>query len=287
MTSKTGLNRDFEQLNLSILPNNSFRTFFKGINNINRNDIDVAETSPEIKCSYIDIDSFCYEKSKESFSLFHLNIASLAKNKEELETILNMIDLKFDVIGITETKIKCKNPVIDTNINGYKYYSTPTEADKGGAILHIKEECNVKPLPKLDKIIYKPKHLESVFIEICNKNKKNTIIGCIYRHPLMDLHEFNEDYFDVLMEKLASEDKKVFLMGDFNIDLLKVDIDTPTANFFDTITSNLLALHILLPTRITTTTKTLIDNIYSNCTNYIDGISGNITIAILIILHNF
>ena len=64
----------------------------------------------------------------------------------------------------------------------------------------------------------------------------------------MDLHYFNEDYFDVLMEKLASEDKKVFLMGDFNIDLLKVDIDTPTTNFFDTITSNLLVPHILLPT---------------------------------------
>ena len=175
-----------------------------------------------------------------------------------------MIDLKFDVIGITETKIKCKNPVIDTNISVYMYYSTPTEADKGGALLYIKEECNVKPLPKLDKFMCKPKHLESVFIEICNKNKKNTII----------------DYFDVLMEKLASEDKKVFLMGDFNIDLLKVDIDTPTTNFFDTINSKLLVPHILLPTRITTTTKTLIDNIYSNCINYNDGISGNITIAI-------
>ena len=82
------------------------------------------------------------------------------------------MELKFDVIGITETKIKTANPPIDININGYKCYSTRTEADKGGALLYIKEDCNVKPLPKLDRIMYKPKHLESVFVEICNKNKK-------------------------------------------------------------------------------------------------------------------
>ena len=96
----------------------------------------------------------------------------------------------------------------------------------------------------------------------------------------MDLQEFNEDYFDPLIENLLSVDKKVFLMGDFNIDLLKVDIDTPTTNFFDTITLNLFVPLKILPTRITTTTKTLVDNIYSNCTNFNDGISGNLTLSI-------
>ena len=59
----------------------------------------------------------------------------------------------------------------------------------------------------------------------------------------MDLQEFNEDYFDPPIENLLSVDKTVFLMGDFNIDLLKVDIDTPTTNFFDTIISNLFVPH--------------------------------------------
>ena len=80
--------------------------------------------------------------------------------------------------------------------------------------------------------MYKSKQLESVFIEICYKNKKNIIVGCIYRHPVMDLDEFNNEYFDPLMEKLLKEDKKLVLLGDFNIDLLKVETDTSTANFF-------------------------------------------------------
>ena len=128
--------------------------------------------------------------------------------------------------------------------------------------------------------MYKSKQLESVFIEICNKNKKNIIVGCIYCHPVMDLDEFNNEYFDLLMEKLLKEDKKLFLLGDFNIDLLKVETDTPTANFFDTITSNLCVPHIIHPTRITSTSRTLIDNIFSNYPNFYDGISGNLTLAI-------
>ena len=59
--------------------------------------------------------------------------------------------------------------------------------------------------------MYKPKQLESAFIEICKKSKKNIIIGCIYRHPSMDLCEFNNE---------------LLLMDDFNIDL-KVDMDIP------------------------------------------------------------
>ena len=96
----------------------------------------------------------------------------------------------------------------------------------------------------------------------------------------MDLNEFNEEFLNPLMEKMATHNKKLFLVGDFNIDLLIVDSHPPTTIFFDIITTNLLVPHIIYPTRITSTTKTLIDNIYSNCTNFEDGISGNLTLAI-------
>ena len=96
----------------------------------------------------------------------------------------------------------------------------------------------------------------------------------------MDLNEFNQDFLNPLMEKNCSENKKIFLIGDFNVDLLKVDVDTPTTNIFIVITASLLVPHIILPTRITSTTRTLIDNIYSNSTNFNEGISGNLTLAI-------
>ena len=79
--------------------------------------------------------------------------------------------------------------------------------------------------------MYKPREFESAFIDICNKSKKNIIRGCIYQHPSMDICEFNNYFLNPFMEKITSQDKKLFLMGDVNIDLLKVDMDTPTTNF--------------------------------------------------------
>ena len=189
MTSEKGINKYVDLLNLSILPNNSLKTYFKDINNVNCPFSDNDDDAPAINCYYVVINSFNYKNKNGSLSLFHLNIASLSKNKDELETIINMIDLKFGVIGINETRIKTTNPRIGTNINGYfKCYSSPTEADKGGALLCIDEHNNTKQLPNIDKIMYKSKLLESVFIEIFIKNQKNIIVGCIYRHPSMDLN---------------------------------------------------------------------------------------------------
>ena len=58
--------------------------------------------------------------------------------------------------------------------------------------------------------------------------------------------------------------KKIYLVDDFNVDLMKTENDTQTSQFVDTITSNLFVPHITFPTRITATSSTLIDNIHSN-----------------------
>ena len=192
-----------------------------------------------------------------------------------------MLNFKFDIIGISETKImKDSTPIFDIKLQGYKTFNTPTEGEKGGTLLYIADNLNSKHRHDLDSLFYKSYELESTFVEIDNGNKKNIICGCIYRHPKMDLANFNKNYLNPLMDKLSSENKRLYLIGDFNVDLLKIDTNTETSNFLDTLTSNLLVPHITIPTRITRTTKTLIDNIYSNSLNFNEGISGNLTISI-------
>ena len=132
----------------------------------------------------------------------------------------------------------------------------------------------------MDTLVYKTRQLESIFAEIINPGKKNILVGCIYRHPSMDLNEFNEEFLEPLMEKISTDNKNIFLTGDFNVDLMKIDSDDNTSNYFDTFTSNLFVPHIIYPTRITTTSKTLIDNIFSNSLNFSQGTSGNLTISI-------
>ena len=106
--------------------------------------------------------------------------------------------------------------------------------------------------------------LESIFIEIINPSTKNLIVGCIYRHPCMELNKFNDDFFIYLCKKLLHEkNKDIVLMRDFNVDLLKYEDDANTAVFLDKICLTFLIPQITSLTRIAPRSKTLIDNVFS------------------------
>ena len=61
--------------------------------------------------------------------------------------------------------------------------------------------------------IYKSHELESTFVEIINPKKSNIILGVIYRHPTMDLNEFNDKYVNKLLDNIAKENKTIFYSG--------------------------------------------------------------------------
>ena len=103
------------------------------------------------------------------------------------------------------------------------------------------------------------------------------IVGCIYKHPTLQINDFKSDFISPLLLKLQKKSsKRIFLLRDFNIDLLKYELSEPINNFMDTLSSNSFLPHILLPTRISKT-STLIDNIFSNSTSFDEIESCNIT----------
>ena len=66
----------------------------------------------------------------------------------------------------------------------------------------------------------------------------------------MDLNEFNCHYLNALLEKLAKEQKTVFLLGDFNVDSLKYEQHKATNEFFDSLSSNTFLPYIIQPTSL-------------------------------------
>ena len=105
------------------------------------------------------------------------------------------------------------------------------------------------------------------------------IVACTYRHPSMNPTELIDIYLSELLQKLSREDKTIMLMSDFNIDLLKYDTNKDSTMFLDIMYTNFLLPYITIPTRVTTHSKTLIDNTFSD--NIEDGlISGNIITTI-------
>ena len=70
------------------------------------------------------------------------------------------------------------------------------------------------------------------------------------------------------------EQKQVFLLGDFNINLLNYNDHQPTNDFLDSLASNSFIPYILHPIGNTSHSKTLIDNTFSNYISH-EVISGN------------
>ena len=194
----------------------------------------------------------------------------------------NELKLEFDVLGISESRI-LKSQYLNTNVSlqNYVIEQTPIESTARGALLYINKKHSYKTRP--DLVIYKPKKLESIFVEVILPKKSNLIVGCIYKHPCMDICTFNDHYLNPLLDNLSKETNITFvLLGDFSIDLLNFDTSEYVSTFLEDLARNSLQPQILLPTRISNNSKTLIDDIFCNIPNTMvkSGMSGNISSSI-------
>ena len=115
---------------------------------------------------------------------------------------------------------------------------------------------------------------ETIWVEIKNKRSQNILCCCSYRHPNTEIEQFNK-YIDKVMTKITEENKLIFCMGDFNVNLLNYNTHNYTNEFMNNMISHYLLPRILHPTRVTDHSATVIDNIFSNNTSH-ETVSGNI-----------
>ena len=200
---------------------------------------------------------------KEYLKTFHLNILSLPYHCSEHDSLVSNCRINFEITGITESRLKGNQKALQNiNIPNYNTEHCPTEGPNGGALIYIKNDIIYKVRNDLN--IYQRKRLESVFIEIINSNNRNILVGCVYCHPSMEVNEFNSLFLNTLSENLLSEkNKKIVLLGDFNIDRLKYEKDHNAIYFLDQMYSPSLVPHITSPTQINSRSRTQIDNIFS------------------------
>lgn len=77
--------------------------------------------------------------SHDSFSTLHCNIRSLAANYDNLAKLLSDLHHTFNIIGLSETKIKKElGQIRNTSFPGYNFISQPTLSNAGGVGFYIK-----------------------------------------------------------------------------------------------------------------------------------------------------
>ena len=95
----------------------------------------------------------------------------------------------------------------------------------------------------------------------------------------MKHYKFNNEFMTDLLNKIQKENKKSIITGDFNMNLIKYTKSTGINQFLEHFFSYGYLPQITLPTRVSTKSATLIDNIFIN-ESECKCVSGNITTSI-------
>ena len=216
-------------------------------------------------CNYATENQFKQQlsKSSESFLLLHLNIRSINKNFDNLKLLLeNSRQNDCAAIAVTETWLSHNN---DTSYGMPEYdFVVNSRLDRigGGVGIYLSK--------KYDHLIHEKLNcmnnvVESLFTELIIPNNKNILIGVIYRPPNSNLNDFMT-YLQNLLNDPIFNNKDSYLVGDFNIDLMKCNSMNAPQEFIELLMAASFSPSISKPTRVTELSATLIDNIFSNST---------------------
>ena len=173
-----------------------------------------------VNSGYHSVSDFQNLNIQKNFNLFHSNVNGLETKLDALRTFLAGSRSSMDVVAITETsESEGDSFVSNVAIEGYKLFHTPTSSAKGGAALYVNSSYDT--FERVDLKVQNDK-FQSVWLEIKNSNSKNIICGCVYRHPRNNVDDFLS-YIGPVLKKCSDENKELYLCGDFNIDLLKIE----------------------------------------------------------------
>ena len=187
------------------------------------------------------------------FLVGHINARSVPKHLAEIAKLFQECGL--DCIGVSESFIKAHTPKSLQNIPGFKFFKKNRCSKHGGGIgIFLRDS-----LAQNAKVIQLPQTFsqpETLFIEVSIKNVK-VAVGVMYKPPKIPY-----GVFATIQETLAyitTKYEHTIICGDFNINYLQPE-SYPTSFFQLNVTEPFgLSQIIKEPTRITTTSTTLID----------------------------
>ena len=213
-------------------------------------------------CRYLNYESFADEllhKSSCNLHLAHFNIVSLLKYFDKLNQFLSQLLKKLHVICLGETRLEDHN-LKHAYLPGYKLYHRNSNTSAGGAAIFVVDSLNVKKLNNLNLGIANV----DAWLEISDNTNKSLIVGTICRHSHNDLGKFECAFVKTIKSMKAKQ--KYLVFGDFNINSLKVDSSAVIDNYFNHLRDWGCIQLIDKPTRVSQSSSTVIDHIYTNST---------------------
>ena len=229
-------------------------------NDVHENDMHVNDNVHEDQSSMSAQSMLNLGLSRKGFKMGHLNIQGIQNKIDQIDLLLNSSQNNIHILGLSETKLNSNHMNSIFEVKNYQMFrkdrviSDDRPEHGGGLIVYVKDGINCKRRYDLEC-----ERIECVWLEIFPTNCKSFLIGNIYRHPNETVN-WNEG-LDNYLDKVLECEKEMYLMGDFNRDLMQTNIKQSWVEYMES-----FGLHqiVNMPTRVTDQSATLIDHIYSN-----------------------
>lgn len=229
--------------------------------------------------SYLKVYKDC--NSTNHFKVLSFNCDGLRSKFDEFSARLHYyrsVGVTFEAICLQETGLDSFTNILPYQLDNYQLiFQTKTASMKGGLIIYLSNEFTYKRInvPKFTNSIW-----EFMCIEVSHPSlEKSRFISNIYRPPHNSLHDtgvFLEELHEVLDKFQNSANFAIF--GDYNIDLLKLEKSQLVKKFVDLMFSLGYLPQITSPTRFTSHSATLIDNVFCKFSELWEGTVSGILI---------
>ena len=197
-----------------------------------------------------------HEFQQKGIHMIHLNARSILPKLSEIKIIAQRT--RAAVIGISETWLDKSVTDAEIAIDGYSVLRNDRNRQGGGVCVYIRHDFAFNPRQDLQD-----NHIRTIWFDLLLPKSKPITIGICYRPEYIDFFH----HFESCVSKIRS-DCEIMIMGDFNVDFKK-----PNCSLFKNFKGILDMFNfkqlIKTYTRITATSKSLIDHIICNNENKI------------------
>ena len=235
-----------------------------------QNDIDDTDVIIEanFECGQYDLDTFkdVNFNVNNKLKLLHLNIRSYNAHGDEFFLYLRKLGIEFPILFLSETWLPSESEFLD--VPGYNSFHSIRDHLGGGVSILIDDRFQSCSLPSLTT---NNELIESVGVKMEINGKYLNLI-CIYRPPSTSINDFTAA-FDLFLKNIP-KDELTFIGGDFNINLLDPTPSNAIIAFKELMQSEFYFPLIDVPTRVSDSSSTCIDHIFTNSLQPI--ISGTI-----------
>ena len=238
--------------------------------------VDVTNDGEELNIikhsPYLDQENFIktLKGKNNNFTVLSLNIQSLNAKFDQPKFLLHLLQensCHISAICLQETWLREDANIDLLSLENYNLISQGKRCSAhGGLAIYLHENFNFKtvPSPIISEIF------EGQFIQISEADTAtDKLLGNIYRPPrdlLYNYKSFTQE-LALTLNTFLNRNFEIIIGGDMNIDLLKIKEKDFVNDFLDMLVASGFFPRITLPTRISNSSATLIDNFMCKLTN--------------------